>query len=111
MRTRRLNATDPMKLPPFSRLELNRQLVAHRLLPTVVEMTLDMPNANGFGSTRVTATSKHAMVWQLSTQDQQRIASAAQSLTRYKPVSLAEYRNLPAESAQNDWKRPETPIG
>jgi hypothetical protein len=51
-----LNATDPQKLPPFARLELNRDLKARRLMPTHVEMTMDFPT-QGSGSLRITATS------------------------------------------------------
>jgi hypothetical protein len=93
-----LNATDPQKLPPFARLELNRELKSRRLIPSEVEMTMDFPN-EGSGSLRITATSKHSIIWQLSKSDRERIETANRFWTRYRQVGLAEYRRLNLETA------------
>lgn len=93
-----LNASDPQKLPPFPRMELNRELKSRRLIPTEVDMTIDFPNP-GLGSTQVTATSKHSIIWQLSKSDHERIDTANKCWTRFRAASLAEYRRLPAGKA------------
>ncbi len=92
-----LNATDPQKLPPFARLELNRELKSRRLMPTEVKMSLDMPT-NGLGARTVNAMSKHSVIWQLSKNDRERIESANSHWTRFRSSTLAEYRNLPTET-------------
>lgn len=91
-----LNATDPQKLPPFARLELNRELKSRRLLPTEVEMTMEIPNP-GLGSTRISATSKHSVIWQLSKTDRERIDMANKSWTKFRTANLAEYRRLASQ--------------
>lgn len=92
-----LNATDPQKLPPFARLELNRELRSRRLMPTEVQMSLDMPTI-GLGTRNVSATSKHSVIWQLSKNDRERIETANKHWTQFRSSTLAEYRNLPTET-------------
>ncbi len=93
-----LNATDPQKLPPFARLELNRELKSRRVMPTEVEMTMEIPNP-GLGSTQVSATSKHSVIWQLSKTDHERIETANRSWTKYRNATLGEYRQLTSQTA------------
>jgi hypothetical protein len=93
-----LNATDPQKLPPFARLELNRELKDRRLIPSEVEMTMEVPNP-GLGSTHVSATSKHSVIWQLSKTDHERIEMANRSWTKYRSATLGEYRRLSTQTA------------
>lgn len=95
-----LNATDPQKLPPFARLELNRELKSRRLMPTEVEMTMEIPN-QGLGSTHISAISKHSAIWQLSKTDHERIDNANKCWTKYRNSSLAEYRHLATKTAAN----------
>ena len=58
----RLSAADPQKLPPFSRLELNRQLREHQLMPQSVEFRLQLPQE--FGNRKIELVSKHSVEWQ-----------------------------------------------
>jgi hypothetical protein len=94
----RLNATDPQKLPPFARLELNREIKARRMIPMEVEMEMDLPN-DGLGTWNISITSKHSVIWQLSKTDHERIEAANRDWTQFRTAKLAEYRNLPAPTA------------
>jgi hypothetical protein len=95
----KLNATDPQKLPPFPRLELNRELKSRHLIPTEVAMTIELP-FNGIGTRTISATSKHSVIWQLSKTDHERIETVNKHWTGFRRVQLAEYRNLPSGMAK-----------
>lgn len=93
-----LNATDPQKLPPFARLELNRELKSRKMMPTEIQMEMNLPS-DGLGSWNVSVTSKHSVIWQLSKTDRDRIELANRHWTQFRTTKLAEYRNLPMETA------------
>lgn len=87
-----LNVTDPKKLPPFARLELNKLIKENSLMPKTVEMELNLPSSNG--TRKIRAKSKHFVIWKLSKTDQARIASATKMITEFKTVGIEEYREL-----------------
>ncbi len=88
----KLNVTDPHKLPPFARLELNKSIVSRKWMPTTVEMNLDLSNENG--SRKINAKSKHYVIWKLSKKDASRIDSAKKMLNEFESVGLEKYRKL-----------------
>ncbi len=94
-----LNATDPRKLPPFAHMFLNQAIKAHRLMPTEVAMTLDMPDRSGLGNHRITATSKHSAMWSLSDQDRQKIEQAGKLAKQFSETTLGVFRRLETSQA------------
>lgn len=88
----KLSATDPRQMPPFARLELNKAITKHQLIPKEVERTY-RPKNNVFANT-IQAKTKHYVVWQLSKKDRQRIDDALDHITQFREVSLAEFYGL-----------------
>lgn len=95
-----LNATDPRKLPPFARLELNRELKLRKIIPTEVEMKMDFP-AQGLNSIQISAISKHSIIWQISKMDQERIQTANRYWVKFRTVTIGEYRRNSGEPIAN----------
>lgn len=95
----RLNAMRPGNLPPFGRIELNKQLAAHNLIPLEIERTvvLDRPVADK----KVVVRSKHAVIWQLSFTDRKRIETAAHYQSQFRQVSPEEYWHLDQIAARS----------
>lgn len=89
----KLSATDPRQMPPFARLEVNKAISKHQLIPKEVERVY-RPKNNVFGTT-IQAKTKHYVVWQLSKKDRQRIDDALDHITQFKEVSLSEFYELP----------------
>lgn len=89
----RLNATDSRKLPPFARLQLNQAIKRRGWVPT--EVQFELASLDGAG---MKATAKHHTLFQLSTNDQQRITSAQKQMNDFPSVSLSRYRNLTTAS-------------
>ena len=87
-----LNVTDPKKLPPFARLELNESIKANSLMPKTVEMELTLPGQNT--SRKIQAKSKHFVIWKLSKTDQSRIENAKKMLEEFRETGIEEYRQL-----------------
>lgn len=92
----KLSATDPRQMPPFARLELNKAISKHGLIPKEVERVY-RPKNNVFGNA-IHAKTKHYVVWQLSRKDRQRIDNALEHITRFKEVSLGEFYGLEANT-------------
>ncbi len=100
----RLAATDPRRLPPFPRMELNHSMRKHGWIPQEIKLTLD----GGEISTKtVKLTAKHQWIDRLSEQDKKRIELARRHWLQFKPVSLSEYRDLPklAQSQEGDTEK------
>lgn len=89
----RLNATDSRKLPPFARLQLNLAMKRRAWIPT--EVNFELSSLDGH---QIKATAKHHTLFQLSSNDQQRIASVRKQLAEFPSVSLSRYRNLTTAS-------------
>ena len=87
----RLNAMRPGNLPPFGRLELNRNLAEHGLLPQEIERNLRLGKVL---PTTHTARSKHLIQWQLSNTDRRRIRDAGGQRVSFPTVSLQKYMQL-----------------
>jgi hypothetical protein len=95
----RLTATDPRRLPPFARLELNQAIKKHGWIPREIKLHLD---GGQISERSVRLHSKHQLISQLSDQDKKRIELARRQWTLFKPVSLAEYREIPQVSETGD---------
>lgn len=89
----RLNATDSRKLPPFARLQLNQAMKRRGWVPTEVNFQL-----SSLDGQEIKATAKHHTLFQLSSNDQQRIVNVQKQLTEFPSVSLTRYRNLTTAS-------------
>lgn len=92
----RLNSTRSGTMPPFPRLELNKALAGHGVIPNEVRLKVK-PKSWLLGKT-FEATSKHAIVWQLSSQDRSRIEKANEYLATFDDVSFTTYRQLKTAS-------------
>lgn len=92
----KLSATDPRQMPPFARLELNKAISKHQLIPQEVERVY-RPKNNVFGNA-IRAKTKHFVVWQLSRKDRQRIDNALDYITTFKEVSLSEFYGIQPET-------------
>lgn len=86
----RLNAIQPGGLPPFARLELNRDLAESNLLPESIERTVTAKSQQGFSRTDKVRTLHH-FNWLLSQDDKKRIEDANDNLSKYKSISPDEY--------------------
>jgi hypothetical protein len=78
----RLNAIKPGGAPPFARLNLNRSVAKHRIIPVEVERYHDG---------KPFARSKHLINWQLIGTDRERIDRAGRNMTEFKSVSFKEF--------------------
>lgn len=87
----RLIATDPTKIPPFARLELNSSIRRVGWMPYEVRISVK-PNA--LFRQGLEAKSTHTVVSRLSDKDRQRIGEAKRQWLSFRAVDLAEYRNL-----------------
>jgi hypothetical protein len=88
----RLAATDPRRLPPFSRLELNQALKKYSLMPTEIRLTL---KGGQLHERDLSLTSKHTLIKNLSAQDRERIEMVKKSWMNFKQVELSVYRDIP----------------
>ena len=84
----RLNAMRIGNMPPFGRLELNRHLAEHGLLPQEVKRTVIYDRA--FGQQHEMR-SKHIIDWMLSNTDRKRINEVGGYLASFAEVALPEY--------------------
>jgi hypothetical protein len=87
----RLSTTDPRRLPPFARMGLNRAMKKYGILPSEVGLEL---RESGHPMGSFTAVSKHRIVASLDDVDRQRIQETKENWMRFRPVGLAEYREL-----------------
>lgn len=86
----RLNSTQAGNLPPFARMELNRQLAEKGLMPEEVELTVSP--SNRLLSRPVTIRSRHLIDWSLSQTDRKRVARAGKFMAEFKAVPFQDYR-------------------
>lgn len=107
----RLNATDPRRMPPFARLELNRAIRKYGFIPEEVDITLYPEPGNHDSAVNMKST--HVVMWKWSETDHQRMASAKRYWMEFDKVTLKEYRQLDerpvrtaaAEGPRNDVDR------
>lgn len=93
----RLASSDPERLPPFPRLALNQTIRKYNLMPTKIEMKLA---SEGLLQRDLQLRSEHTTIWQLSTQDQQRIEQAKRKYMNYPVVTLGKFRGLKKEKTE-----------
>lgn len=89
-----LNVSDPTKVPPFARMELNKSIKRLGWFPTEIRISVQQ---NSLFREAFRAKSKHTVRYQLSKQDLGRIDSVKKHWAQYKPVHLAEYRGFNKE--------------
>ncbi len=90
----RLNVLIKGSLPPFARLELNRQLAERGFVPSEVERTT--VDGSGFLAKKSLIRAQHHFNWSLSNTDRGRIDKIGEELASFSPVSLVEFRQTPA---------------
>jgi len=83
----RLNGTDPGKMPPFARLQLNRTLLKYGILPDEIELSYSPP---GLLDRRINVTSKHFISWGLNRADRELIEKLSQ-WSSFPSVDIAQY--------------------
>jgi len=88
----RLNATRPGTMPPFARLELNKSMAGHGIVPEEVNLTIYPSNRLLGRKTEVT--SKHLFAWRILETDRNRIERANQHRATFEEVSFRTYRGL-----------------
>lgn len=86
----RLNACRPGNLPPFARLELNRELAERGLVPFEVQQTIVVPGRLG-SSRKLELKTRHLVNWALGTNDRKRIESVSQQIGKFEAVSFETY--------------------
>jgi hypothetical protein len=86
----RLNACRPGNLPPFARLELNRELAERELIPFEVDLTIVVPGRLG-SSRKLEMKTRHLVNWALGTNDRKRIESVSQQIGKFEAVSFETY--------------------
>jgi hypothetical protein len=84
----RLNAMRPGNLPPFGRLELNRELANRQWLPKEITRTLVIDKLL---RKRQEVSSKHIVAWQLTNTDRRRIQDVAGYQAVFRKVPFDEY--------------------
>lgn len=84
----RLNGTNPGKMPPFARLQLNQRFLRYGVLPEQVELRYAPPGS--LIDRTVEATSKHFFTWGLSPSDQALIEKIGEWIN-YPSVEMAQY--------------------
>ncbi|MCH5375827.1 MAG: hypothetical protein JJ992_17790 [Planctomycetes bacterium] len=94
----RLNATRPGSLPPFARIELNRELVEKGWIPEEVELTVTTQHR--VIGRKLVIRSRHLPYWRLSNTDRKRIDTAGTYMAKFQAVSFKEYRREESETAK-----------
>ncbi len=89
-----LNVSDPTKVPPFARMELNKSIKRLGWVPSEIEISVKQ---NSLFRVAFKAKSKHTVRYQLSKKDQDRIVSIKKHWAHFKPVTLSEYRGFKKE--------------
>ncbi len=92
----RLNVTDPTRMAPFARLQLNTAIKAYGWVPTKIELEIKRPGR--FKKNQV-LTSTHEIVWAVSKDDLRRLDEAKLQLTAFQTVSLPQYRQWKSQTA------------
>lgn len=85
----RLDAMQP-GLPPFPRMELNRELEAKGLVPAEIERKIKAVG-KFFGTREETVRSTHSFNWAISEQDRHRIVEADDQLVNFDPCAFDKF--------------------
>lgn len=93
----RLNAMRPGNPPPYARLELNRILAEHQLVPETVERAV---TAGRITPRKLVARTVHHVNWRLSAPDHKRIERVGDQLASFRAVSYPEFLKLDITKTQ-----------
>lgn len=93
-----LGATDPLRMPPFARIKLNRSIKKFGIMPESV--SLKIFDQDGV-SIEVAAKSQHKLETELSSQDRQLISLARQYWMEFEQVGIARYRSIEFADSQS----------
>lgn len=86
----RLNSLRPGKnLPPFARMELDRELAQRNLMPAEIARTIVI--AGTLRNRKEEVLTRHHINWILSSKDHDRIQRVAQQIGDFKTVSFQEF--------------------
>lgn len=86
-----VGATNPHALPPFPRMQLNREIKKIGFIPTQINLEI---KPNDFRPTGLTAHSTHRLVGSLDASDVKKTKTAHQDWLTFKRIELAEYRQI-----------------
>lgn len=93
----RLKATDPTRIPPYPRLQLNQSIRKIGWLPSRVEITVQ---SNDFFPNSFSARSKHNVTNGLTSGDRDQVQEAKKAWAQFKAVDLAEFRGIESKARQ-----------
>jgi hypothetical protein len=88
----RLNSMRPGNLPPFARLEVNKALAAHTVVPEEIERTISTVHLTG--RRNEVMRSRHLFNWSLSANDRKRIEEVGDQLSTFTSVTQQRYLGL-----------------
>lgn len=86
----RLNAMARGGLPPFGRMELNRQLAERKLIPKTVERTIVWGGVRG----KQVARSQSLFNWAISNTDRRRIQQAGSMQANFRQIGFPAYHQV-----------------
>lgn len=90
---------NPAHLPPFARLELNKQLKQRGELPKAVTLTVTRPRRLPGTSKTVVIRTEHHVAWKLLESDRERLEQTGRYLATFRDVTLADYGVLAGKQA------------
>ncbi|MGI9455286.1 MAG: hypothetical protein ACR2NU_01925 [Aeoliella sp.] len=89
----KLNCLLSSAMPPLPRLEVNKALARHRIVPVEVNLSLADPEQTSLRA-------EHLFTWRLSKDDRAQIAMVGEQLVNFRDVSNAEFRDEMATAAK-----------
>jgi len=92
----RINACRPGGLPPFARLELNREIADQQRIPLEIERTIVVSGT--LKNKKLVMTSRHLTNWLLSEPDRRRITTVAEQIATFETVSFERFTEAPKPS-------------
>ncbi|MEK6234035.1 MAG: hypothetical protein N2C14_04930 [Planctomycetales bacterium] len=84
--------SNPLSLPPFARLEVNRHLDHRKQIPREVRLVLFLQERH------VKIRSMHAIQWNLTQADAEQIRQADKQYKDFKTISFPEYHRQPQQT-------------
>jgi hypothetical protein len=83
-----LNSMRPGNPPPYARMELNKTLAEHNLMPEEIQRTLVVGR---FPPRKAEARTRHLLNWMLSEQDKKQISRVGDQMQQFRSVSPQEF--------------------
>lgn len=97
-----LSVTDPRRMPPFARLQLNNAVKKYGFIPAQISLIVKPSDFNSIG---FEAASRHRVKEELDSGDQKLIANARKNWAEFRQVDLAEYRGLETAGASKPGRK------